>query len=1568
MEARQPYLPARLQFADALDQHPLLFVSILFLVSALIRTLLGMLTPTPWVFTDEIVYWELSKSLSSGHWLEWRSQPYEFQQFLYPLYLTPASWLTQIQNFGVGYQLAKILNSLAICATVFPAFGLARQYLSNEKAFWVAVLSVAIPAVGISGLIMAENLFYPAVVLGVYLLQRAYFSSGLRYPILAGMVLALAYYVKPQGLVFLPVTAFTVGMLILVQSFENRSPDSFWKKFFDSLLDKLRQSIPLIFSYGIVMLGMRMLIAYLETGSLFFAPSEFIGAYSTEASQLDSSIGSLPHLRMMLGYLFVWVGSVGIFPFFATIKLVVDHLAYGKLTQKAVFLMSTTAGLTGVFLITFALFTVNFSGKIHERYFFMVAPLIFTLALYKLKSRLDQVQISRKIIGWAGYAIAMLLILGIGSGVFIENILPRNLANAPTIGWVYTLKKAGVDELLLLGGTLALMVAGALLVLLKNRWKLKVVLTFALLLLLNVGWLKSTIELWPNHTAYLSSAQWINQYVSPEDTMVYVCDGMPRYPTAWLLRTSEFWVQAEKSRFIYFENCDDPAFMIRKQEASLVDGRIPAVESIPGNVFALVHNSVSLDALAVGELDGMVLYNLKKAPQTTVATTATDTTTPNINNTTTTNTTSETGNGTESSIATNTPINPAISDPLMSLTFDEGTGKQVFDVSGYGQDALICNGEWVSSRDGFGLHLSEIGDFAVVPNFPIISNQEAFAVALWTYISQQPNNPQENDFRYFLHQRATRRYGIGLILEQDLTVNGALFLGLDSPVQRLRSEKAIPLHRWTHVVFSYDSNQQLARIYIDGEIVAEELFVSHSDVVDVAPLFVGSMFSNRSRGGGGLRFLPGIVDDVMVFGHALTSQDVADLMQKPATPAEQSVTTTPVQINITLDSQPADARLILHRPDMPQDPCPEVHFTGVSEPGVVQFELQPGEYDVEVESGVNFTTLSERIRIQVSDAPIEQTVALESQTNPAAHNYYSADLHLHSWASHDGMTNPEAFLVSQLAAGLDVAFVSDHNTSVSPERFAFGHRNLLDFAGLREMPVILGMEMTTEELGHLVTYPLEEGSYIETEPEKTALEYAKEARRYGASVVQAAHPLSGGIREGYFFHKAEPLFTASFDAIEVLNLREAEHEYRFDTNRATLEEAFAFWNRGARYTAVAVTDNHDAKMLYPTVGSARTYVYVDGLFSADTFLQSLQNQHAFVSAGPMIYLTANGGAIPGDDVWLTPGDAVQLQLQIESIQPLQEVRITRNGETVAQLPVAGNVASLNWEDVPQSDGWYAVEVFGEDPKYWAMTNPVWVNLDQRPSALEAMQTNLVAHWAMDGGQPLIVSHLELYDNVLDGPLLDHALETIDPNVFDRSLNHLHGKLEGGASWVESDAAEDIIAPRSVRFNGTNGHIVVPYKGTLGLTDAITISAWLLLESDPDSTDANDWRLILGHQGTGFRPYGLVMEQNGRLVGSVHVDNQRQTVVSTDVVPIGQWTHVAFTYNAVTGVGRLYMNGQLHAETQGITGQFPVLKRDLVISRPSRTEEHNGWPGRMADLRIYSRDLTSEEIAFLIDSN
>jgi hypothetical protein len=164
---------------------------------------------TPWLFTDELEFTQLSRAIAeTGHPAR-RGVEYPWTT-LYVLVTAPA-WL--VRDTDIAYTLAKLIGAMAMSAAALPAYGLSRMLTSRGPALFAAVATVTIPAFMYTGLLIQEPLAYFWSTLALYLVVRSLVRRRRLDFALAAAAVAVAPLVRGELAVLVPVYAVAAGWL-----------------------------------------------------------------------------------------------------------------------------------------------------------------------------------------------------------------------------------------------------------------------------------------------------------------------------------------------------------------------------------------------------------------------------------------------------------------------------------------------------------------------------------------------------------------------------------------------------------------------------------------------------------------------------------------------------------------------------------------------------------------------------------------------------------------------------------------------------------------------------------------------------------------------------------------------------------------------------------------------------------------------------------------------------------------------------------------------------------------------------------------------------------------------------------------------------------------------------------------------------------------------------------------------------------------------------------------------------------------------------------------------------------
>jgi hypothetical protein len=383
------------------------------------------------------------------------------------------------------------------------------------------------------------------------------------------------------------------------------------------------------------------------------------------------------------------------------------------------------------------------------------------------------------------------------------------------------------------------------------------------------------------------------------------------------------------------------------------------------------------------------------------------------------------------------------------------------------------------------------------------------------------------------------------------------------------------------------------------------------------------------------------------------------------------------------------------------------YFTELDAKGRVALEIAPGDYQFEVSSSGGFFSVPRLVKAKVaSNSSTQLEVPIQSVERPSKRNWYNADLHHHSDVL-DGFTNPEYVFRSQLAAGVSLPFLSDHDSTQN-------NVAMRELASTRDTEFIAGTELSAS-WGHFNAYPIDYD--LEPDPDiglASIQDIYQEARRLGAEIIHVNHPFGN---YGYFDslnQEAEQKLEANsivpggydlgFDLIEITT----EHEPK------TLERAWQLWNTGKPAYFSAGSDVHDVWNTLPehSSGAARSFVYIaegeGGNPSVDSFVAALKAGHSYASQGPLIYPEH----VFGNEIQIPALQVLSLAYEVQSVVGLQTVQLIERGRVIDELHFENSkfdstAKNIEFKVSPEANTWYSLVVSDIAGNY-AYTNPLWV--------------------------------------------------------------------------------------------------------------------------------------------------------------------------------------------------------------------------------------------------------------------
>ncbi len=299
---------------------------------------------TQWtVMSDELLYRRLSEGIASSllPLPQVHGKSVAYPTVAYPLVQAPVFGLLGAVD---AFRVAHAVNALLMASAAIPAFLLARRVASGPGiALLVAGLTVLVPWMAFTTVLMTENLGYPAFLWAVLAFQRALEAPGAGRDLVAAGAAIAAITVRPQFVVLGPVLVLAV----------------------------------LVHERGRLRAAARehRVLAVLTVAGIAGLPlvRALLGNYG---GQLGADLVPPGLAGMLVDHVAVIGVGVGIVPLVAGVAWLLATLARPASRPAHAFAVITAAATAALLLASSVFALRNAGGHLHDRYAFYVAPLL----------------------------------------------------------------------------------------------------------------------------------------------------------------------------------------------------------------------------------------------------------------------------------------------------------------------------------------------------------------------------------------------------------------------------------------------------------------------------------------------------------------------------------------------------------------------------------------------------------------------------------------------------------------------------------------------------------------------------------------------------------------------------------------------------------------------------------------------------------------------------------------------------------------------------------------------------------------------------------------------------------------------------------------------------------------------------------------------------------------------------------------------------------------------------------------------------------------------------------------
>jgi hypothetical protein len=186
-------------------------------LSAVLRFLISLGYPSPWTWTDELLYGELAKSFAATGHFAIRDVPGRAGfGVVYPILISPAYAL--FTSIPAAYTFIKAINAVVMSLGAVPAYLLARRLAGRWLALTAALLTLALPNLFFTAQVMTENAFFTVFLFWCWALVRGLETPTLGRQVAPIALLLLAYLTRPQAVLLAPALLTAVALVTVLDA------------------------------------------------------------------------------------------------------------------------------------------------------------------------------------------------------------------------------------------------------------------------------------------------------------------------------------------------------------------------------------------------------------------------------------------------------------------------------------------------------------------------------------------------------------------------------------------------------------------------------------------------------------------------------------------------------------------------------------------------------------------------------------------------------------------------------------------------------------------------------------------------------------------------------------------------------------------------------------------------------------------------------------------------------------------------------------------------------------------------------------------------------------------------------------------------------------------------------------------------------------------------------------------------------------------------------------------------------------------------------------------------------
>ena len=834
--------------------------------------------------------------------------------------------------------------------------------------------------------------------------------------------------------------------------------------------------------------------------------------------------------------------------------------------------------------------------------------------------------------------------------------------------------------------------------------------------------------------------------------------------------------------------------------------------------------------------------------------------------------------------------------PVISLPFNEGSGTTVSDATGNGNTGTLTNGPaWTTGKTGSALSFDGSNDSVYVAKSSSLNiATTGLTVSAWVY-----RNANQQGFVSVLSRQQGTSYYERFYLGFE-NGNYRWLVNTTSGYSDLTVGGAAPLGQWLHLVGTFDGTD--VKLYVNGAL---QFSSPHSGTLptDTSGLTIGANYNDAAHTA--QEVFNGKIDEVNVYGQALTSQDVATLYQTKSGPI----------VRLALDEGGGTTA---------------ADSSGNGNSGTLQ-------------NGASWT--SGRSGGAVSLDGVDDTVFI---SNAAGLTSITNGLTVAAWVYRPA--NQTGF-ASVLSREVGTGYY---------EHFYLGFENgnyrwFVNTSGGYSNSSLGGTAPTGQWIHMVGTY---DGSTV-TLYVNGALQFSTpHSGTFGSDTTGIAI----GVNHNSAAHQPDDAFSGKIDDVNIysyaLTAQEALQLYQSaPTSSGDSTAPTVSMSAPANASTVSGSAVIVSATASDNVGLAGVQFKLDGanLGAEDTSAPySITWNTAQVSGGShsltAVARDTSNNTTTSSPVAVTVSNPSAFDFSLSTGGAQSVVRGSSVTNTITATLASGTAQSVTYSVSGLPSG----ATSSVTPGSCSPTCSATVTIQTAASTPLATSTITVTGTA---GSVVRTATFGLTvtssSSGTSGPIVKLALdEGTGTTANDGSGNGNNGTLQNGPTWTTGKSGG------ALNFDGSNDTLFIANSASLNtISTGLTFAAWVYR----NSTQSGFVSVAAREVGTSYYEHFYFGFENGSYRWFVNTTGGYSSVSMGGSSPTGQWVHVAGTYDGATV--RLYVNGVQQFSTPH-SGTFATDTTGVTIGASHNDSSHaaeEAFNGKVDDVAIYSYALTAQQV-------